>query len=118
MIPLNPAAAQTSGATNTLEEIVVTARRREESAQDIPISVVAVSGSEVEQLGAQTLGDITTAVTNFTFQNRGSILGNFGIRGIVTNVSNARVESGSAVYIDGVPAGRPGTFDMALLDVQ
>jgi len=100
-----------------LEEIVVTARRREESMQEIPISIVAVSGQEIQQLGIQTMGDLTQSVPNFTFQNRGSILGNFGMRGIVTNIANAGVESGMAVYVDGVLVGRPEAFNAALRDV-
>lgn len=110
-------AAQQAGSTE-LEEIVVTARRREESMQEIPISVVAISSDQLEQLSIQTMGDLTQAVPNFTFQNRGSILGNFGMRGIVTNISNVGVESGLAVYVDGVLVGRPEAFNTALRDVE
>jgi len=112
--------AQQTGAAGSefvLEEIVVTARRREESMQEIPISVVAVSAQEIEQLGIQNMGDLTQSVPNFTFQNRGSILGNFGMRGIVTNIANVGVESGLAVYVDGVLVGRPEAFNAALRDV-
>ena len=66
------ASAQQTGAAGSefvLEEIVVTARRREESMQEIPISVVAVSAQEIEQLGIQNMGDLTQSVPNFTFQN-------------------------------------------------
>ena len=114
------ASAQQTGAAGSefvLEEIVVTARRREESMQEIPISVVAVSAQEIEQLGIQNMGDLTQSVPNFTFQNRGSILGNFGMRGIVTNIANVGVESGLAVYVDGVLVGRPEAFNAALRDV-
>ncbi|MDX1405363.1 MAG: TonB-dependent receptor [Woeseiaceae bacterium] len=113
-------AAQQSRAPESdrlLEEIVVRARRREERIQDVPISVVAVSNREIDELGVQTMGDLTQAVPNFTFQNRGSILGNFGMRGIVTNISNVGVESGLAVYVDGVLVGRPEAFNAALRDV-
>jgi iron complex outermembrane receptor protein len=109
--------AQQAGSSE-LEEIVVTARRRAESMQEIPISVVAVSSDQIEQLSIQTMGDLTQAVPNFTFQNRGSILGNFGMRGIVTNISNVGVESGLAVYVDGVLVGRPESFNTALRDVE
>ena len=55
--------AQQAGSSE-LEEIVVTARRRAESMQEIPISVVAVSGDQIEQLSIQTMGDLTQAVPN------------------------------------------------------
>lgn len=114
------AAAQAAAANRTevmLEEIVVTARRRQESLQDVPISIVAISSSQIEQAGLQNMADLTEAVPNFTFQNRGSILGNFGMRGIVTNIANVGVESGLAVYVDGVLVGRPEAFNAALRDV-
>ncbi len=122
LIPQPPVLAQQAQSprakqSRLLEEIVVTARRREESMQDIPVSVVAVTAGEIEQQGVQSLGDITLQVPNFSFQDRGSILGNFGMRGIVTNVENAGVESGMAVYVDGVLVGRPEIFDLALRDV-
>ena len=117
LISADVAAQQAAGSEFELEEIVVTARRREESMQEIPISVVAISGDQMEQLSIQTMGDLTQAVPNFTFQNRGSILGNFGMRGIVTNISNVGVESGLAVYVDGVLVGRPEAFNTALRDV-
>lgn len=117
-IPANVAAQQSADSLDfELEEIVVTARRREESMQEIPISLVAVTGDDIEQLGIQTMGDLTQAVPNFSYQARGSILGNFGMRGIVTNISNVGVDSGVAVYVDGVHVGRPEAFNAALRDV-
>ena len=120
-LPATEAAAQQSAVDNgdlVLEEIVVSARRREESMQEVPISIVAVTADDIEQLGIQTMGDLTQAVPNFSFQNRGSILSNFGMRGIVTNISNVGVESGVAVYVDGVLIGRPETYNTALRDVE
>lgn len=107
----------TAQEASVLEEITVTARRREESLQEIPISIIALTSDEIAQLGAATLADITTAVPNLYFQDRGSNLGNFGIRGIVTAVGNVGIESATAIYIDGVPVGRPEAFDAALNDV-
>ena len=114
------AVAQQSGSSGSefvLEEIVVTARRRAESMQEIPISIVAVTADDIAELGIENMGDLTQSVPNFTFQNRGSILGNFGMRGIVTNIANAGVESALAVYVDGVLVGRPEAFNAALRDV-
>jgi len=117
-VPDVAAQQSAAGSELELEEIVVTARRRAESMQEIPISVVAVSSDDIQQLGIQNMGDLTQAVPNFSFQNRGSILGNFGMRGIVTNISNVGVESGLAVYVDGVLVGRPEAFNSALRDVE
>jgi iron complex outermembrane receptor protein len=46
---------------DSLEEIIVTAQRREQSAQDVPIAIVAISGEELRQLDLQSSTDITKA---------------------------------------------------------
>ena len=101
-----------------LEEVVVTARRHAERMQDVPISMTAVSRLDMDRSGYQTLGDVSLGVPNFSFIDRGSVLGDFGMRGITTNVSNPGVESAMTVYIDGIPIGRPQAFDYLLQGVQ
>jgi len=101
-----------------LEEVVVTARRRAERMQDVPISITAVSRLELDQSGYQSLADVSLGVPNFSFIDRGSVLGDFGMRGITTNVSNPGVESSLAVYVDGILVGRPQAFDYLLQGVE
>ncbi len=101
-----------------LEEIVVTSRRRSELMQDVPISIAAISRLELDRSGYETLADVTLGVPNFTFADRGPILGDFGIRGIATNISTPGVESAMAVYIDGVLVGRPQGFDTSLQGIE
>ena len=55
-VPFNVTYAQEDGATNLFEEVVVTARRREETAQTVPIPITALSG---EQLETRNIRDIT-----------------------------------------------------------
>lgn len=101
-----------------LEEIVVTSRRRSELMQDVPISIAAVTRLEMDRSGFDDIADLSVAVPNFTFQDRGSINGNFGMRGITTNATLAGVESAMAVYVDGILIGRPQAFDATLQGVE
>ncbi len=97
--------------------ITVTAQRREESAQDVPISLAAQTELDLRRSGATSLADVVEAVPNFTFLNQGSILGNFSVRGI-TNQFVVGEASGATVYVDGVLTGRSASFDTGLFGVQ
>jgi len=78
-----------------LEEVVVTARRREENLQQVPVSVANFSGAELEARSIQNIQDINVLTPNVTIQGggtRGGAEGQFVIRGLPRNVR----------YVDGV----------------
>jgi len=95
-----PAAGSSSGPT-ALDEIVVTAQRRAERLQDVPLTVHAVAGQELERAGVTTFRDIQTVVSGFTFAGQGST-SQPSIRGVSTLISAAGSENPNAFYIDGV----------------
>src|SRR5437867_548712 len=64
------------------EEMVVTARKREETVQEVPISVAAPSESELRDRGAQTIEDVAANVADFTVQNLGPGQSQVAMRGI------------------------------------
>jgi iron complex outermembrane receptor protein len=100
-----------------LEKIVVTARKREESLQDVPISITAFGEQQLESRGVTELTDLTESVPNFTFNGGGNTLSAIGIRGIVASTRNIGFESGIGVYIDQIYAGRPSAFNQNLDDI-
>ncbi|HUP44791.1 MAG TPA: TonB-dependent receptor [Thermoanaerobaculia bacterium] len=64
------------------EEMVVTARKREETVQEVPMSVAAPSEAELRDRGADTLEDVATNVAGFTVQNAGPGQSQVGMRGV------------------------------------
>jgi iron complex outermembrane recepter protein len=64
------------------EEMVVTARKREENVQDVPMSVAAPSGSELRDRGAENIEDIAANVAGFTVQNLGPGQSQVAMRGV------------------------------------
>ncbi|HEY0372595.1 MAG TPA: TonB-dependent receptor [Thermoanaerobaculia bacterium] len=64
------------------EEMVVTARKREETVQDVPMSVAAPSEQQLRDLGAQTIEDVAVNVAGFTVQNLGPGQSQVAIRGV------------------------------------
>lgn len=99
-----------------LEEVVVTARQRSESLQDVPVSVKAFTASEIEDAGISRAADFLQLTPNVTFASSESAGVNFmTIRGI-SQVRNG--ESPVAVVVDGVLMTDPGQFDQELFDIQ
>ena len=67
-LPMAPLASAQSSAASVVEEVTVTARRRSESLQDVPIAVSAISGDELTRRGAQDLTEIAQAVPSVTLE--------------------------------------------------
>jgi len=106
--------------SSRVEEIVVTARRREERLMDVPVSITAFSGDNLKDLGAINITDINERVPNVTFEvSRGTntTLTPF-IRGIGQQDPVAGFEQGVGVYIDGVYLNRPQGAVLDLYDVE
>ncbi len=110
--------AQEGAKRYQLEEIVVTARKREESLQDVPSSITAITESQLDERGNVELVDLARSVPNLTFNGNGSTLSAIGIRGIVAATRNIGFESGIGVYVDQVYVGRPAGFNQNLDDIQ
>lgn len=111
-----PALAQDTPEASTGDEIVVTARRREESLQDVPLAVTAISGEQLEAIGASDITVLTRSTPNVTFEtSRGtnSTLTAF-IRGVGQQDPVWGFEPGVGLYVDDVYISRP---QGALLDV-
>jgi len=64
------------------EEVVVTARKREETVQDVPISVAAPTESDLRDRGAETIEDVASNVAGFTVQNLGPGQSQIAMRGV------------------------------------
>jgi iron complex outermembrane receptor protein len=97
----------------------VTANRRSERLQDVPISVTAVTKDVLERQNVRDISDLTKLVPGLTI-NYGSQPGNFSInmRGIGTLSNGIAVESDVAVVIDDVPVGFQAAAFKDLIDVE
>lgn len=107
---------------STLDEVIVTATRRETNLQDTPISISVMSAEALEDRHVQSLMDLADgAVPSLrvaTFEARQSAL-TIGIRGIVPNDANQPArEQGVGVYVDGVYLARQHGLASALLDIE
>ena len=99
-----------------LEEVVVTARRREESLQETPVAVTALSADTLRDAGVRNLAQLNQIVPNIEVSsaNGTAPLANIYIRGVGQRNTGPNIDSGVGIYIDEVYVGRP---DGALLDI-
>jgi iron complex outermembrane recepter protein len=89
-------------ATGGLEEIVVTAQRRTEKVQDVPISISAFSSEQMDTQGVRAIDDIARLTPGITFQRtdaRNSAMSSISIRGIASSAGAAT----TGIYIDDTP---------------
>lgn len=89
-----------------LEEIVVTARKREESLQDIPLAISAFSARDIEQLGITDPADLARFTPGFSFDNGfGRTFDRPAVRGVTTILNGIAGANAAASFIDGVYVG-------------
>ena len=89
-----------------LEEILVTARKKsvQESAQNVPVTLTAVTGEQLESRKTRDLSELGKAIPNVALDESGSIrsVANFSIRGLGINTSMPTLESSTGVFVDGM----------------
>jgi iron complex outermembrane receptor protein len=107
-----PAVAQ----EGTLEEIIVTAQRREEKLQDVPVAITALSAGDIEARGIGSTRDVLPSIPNVTYDESFTIGNSFvSVRG-VAQINNA--DSPIAIVVDGVPQNSQKQLRMELFDIE
>ena len=120
-IPAGPANAQ-EGAT--LEEIVVTSRRYEESLNDAPLAVTVMDAQFLADQGVNNLNDILELTPGATWAHFTMAQPGFTVRGMESyNVGNASLESGVQIVVDGIPITKafmmtPQVYDLERVEIM
>jgi iron complex outermembrane receptor protein len=100
-------------------DIVVTAQKREQSLQDVPLSVAVLGGEQLGDRNITEISQLQTMTPNFSFQGSNNPRGaGISIRGIGTNNFSSAIEGSVGIVIDGVPIGRQGAGLTDFFDVQ
>jgi iron complex outermembrane receptor protein len=103
-----------------MEEVVVTATKRAEGIQEVPIAVSAFSGEDLEKRGAQDLYALQQVAPSLAVYNSNGNSGNTSvrIRGVGTTGNNPGLESAVGTFIDGVYRSRSGQAVNDMVDIQ
>ena len=111
------AAAQEDLRSAALEEVIVTAQKREESLQDAPLAVSAFTADDMERFGVIDFGDAADLAPNMTLRKQTASHSNyaFGARGVASGETALAIDSVVGLYLDGVYVGRltGSAFDIA-----
>ncbi|MGA1640931.1 MAG: TonB-dependent receptor, partial [Steroidobacteraceae bacterium] len=100
-----------------LQEIIVTAQKRAESSQDVPISIVALSGDQLARTGQNDFLALAGRVPTLQYSQAGGEAQIY-IRGIGSNLLAVGADPSVAIHLDGVYLGRPNMGMSQFLDVE
>jgi outer membrane receptor protein involved in Fe transport len=99
-----------------LEEIIVTAQKRAESLQDVPISMTALSGEKIEEVGINSFQELTAYVPNLSITEN-AVNTIIGMRGVGIG-ANQSFEQSVGIYVDGIHYGKSRQVRTGLFDLQ
>ena len=121
-VPLQLAAQPEAGAAGSLEQIIVTARRVEESLQDTPLAVSVFTGDALTERQVFETTELDQLVPNLQFADNAPLAGNNSssqvfIRGIGQTDPTSTVDPGVGLYMDNVYIGNAVGGTMALRDI-
>jgi len=110
----SPVAAQ----EYVLEEVIVTAERRETKLQSTAISITAISGDIIRELGIQNAEALQNMVPGLTIRSSAIGTSNFTIRGVGAANDDVSSDSGVGVYVDGIYMARTSSANLSLYDLE
>ena len=105
-----------------LEEVLVTARKRQESLQDVPVVVQALTSETIEATGTTTFADLNTQISGLNLTNASSVSPVVALRGVTSDATNNSADSSVAINLDGVQHSssqllRFGLFELSSAEV-
>ena len=111
------ACAQDAGSAQ-VEEIVVTAQKREQAAVDVPMALTAYSGERLEALGVQDFADLSKVTPGFEVQDQSPNNPGYVMRGITSDSTDAFSEPRVSVFQDGVSISKAQGSYVELFDIE
>ncbi|MFV3129055.1 TonB-dependent receptor [Niveispirillum sp. KHB5.9] len=118
LLSAGAALAQEAAGPAVLEEIIVTAQRRSERLQDVPVTVTAFSAEEIAQARLRQIDDIASRTPGLNFDAFPASQPRVSIRGIGSSDRGAAGDPSSAVFLDEVYMGRPAAVAFDAFDVS
>jgi iron complex outermembrane receptor protein len=101
-----------------LEEVLVTAQKRVENVQDIPVTINVVTGELIDNFSIRDTNDLADSVPGLIIQSTPQNLSQVTVRGLGTGSGGESLDQSVGLFIDGVWAGRIREFQAALFDVE
>ena len=110
--------ASVQAQSQVLEEVVVTAQKRAQSIQDVPIAITAFGTSDLERLNARDMSDLQFSTPNLTVSYNSKAIPRIGMRGISDYSRTPGYDNRVSVYVDGIYSGRSSASNQSTLDIE
>ena len=104
--------------SSALEEVIVTAERRAQDAQDVPIALTIIGSSEISPSGISSISDVALKTPNLTFTQFNIGEPQLFLRGLGTTIDSAGADPTVSVFIDDVYVGRSAGATSDLYDLE
>jgi iron complex outermembrane receptor protein len=118
MIAATAVQAQEAPAPDVVEEVIVTAQKREQAAVDVPIALTAYSGRRLEALGVEDFADLALFTPGFEVQDQSPNNPGFVMRGITSDSTDSFSEARVSVFQDGVSISKAQGSYVELFDLE
>ncbi len=105
-------------AQDALEEVIVTAQRRQQSLQDVPLSIESFSGKDIVAQGFRDLGAMSGFTPSLQVSDQQQNSQGIAIRGVGTSTNVLAIEQSVAMFLDGIHLGRGSNIFNAFMDVD
>ena len=112
-----PAAAAADTKSESDQEIVVTARKREETLKDVPIAATAISGDLIEKRGLTSVKEVAALTPSLNINSDGAGRAFIAIRGVGTTLIDT-VQPGVGIFVDGIYQPNTSYLNNPLTDVE
>ncbi|WP_164155785.1 TonB-dependent receptor [Sandarakinorhabdus rubra] len=114
----NAALAQTAAATDESEEIIVTAQKRAQNLQDVPISIDVTNGAALAVRQTDNISKLSTVVPGFEYARSPSDSPGVTFRGIGTAAGNVAFDNSIGMFVDGAFMGNVRLYNAPVFDAQ
>jgi iron complex outermembrane receptor protein len=103
---------------NDIEIIVVTAQKRVENIQEVPISIASFNGEQIDRMALRQLNEVAEFVPNLKMSQTNDFSSNITIRGVGSSSRNIGFDARVGLYLDGVYIGQSPAHNQDLLDLE
>ena len=103
---------------SVLEEVIVSAQRRDQALQDVPISIQVVGADLISNTAAEDMGDLNGFVPGLVVGNGSPTQPRYELRGVATGDFGVGTDPAVGVYVDGIYSARSGASLTAFNDVE
>jgi iron complex outermembrane receptor protein len=117
-IQAGPATAQGGGATGNIEEVIVTAQKREQSIQDVPITMEAFTGQQLREQRVKKVDDIIKMAPGLSLNFNNETNSGISIRGVGTDNFHGNVNRAVGIYYDEAYMATPYSGALGVYDLE